>query len=77
MTTNNTFRKVSIHMERARAYGHYYIRAFYRGMAIKALTTDAELWDSFTDPECKHHHEAKRSAYQRVVMEYQNVLING
>jgi hypothetical protein len=64
-------------MERARAYGHYYIRAFYRGMAIKALTKDAELWDSFTDPECKHHHEAKRSAYQRVVMEYQNALING
>jgi len=50
-------------MERARGYGHYYIRAFYKGKAIKVLTTDSELWDSFTDPECKDHHEAKRQAY--------------
>jgi hypothetical protein len=64
-------------MERARGYGHYYIRAFYRGMALKVLTTDSELWDSFTNPECKNHHEAKRQAYNSIVNEYQNQLIYG
>jgi hypothetical protein len=72
MTKNHTFRKVSIWMERARSYGHYYVRAFYRGRAVKVLTTDSELWDSFTDPECPNHHDAKRSAYNLIVSNYDN-----
>jgi hypothetical protein len=77
MTTNHSFRKVSIHMERARGYGHYYIRAIYRGKAIKVLTTDSELWDSFTNPECKDHRDALRQAYNSIVNEYQNQMIYG
>jgi len=72
MTKNHTFRKVSIWMERASGYGHYFVRAFYRGKAIKVLTTDSELWDSFTDPECPNHHDAKRSAYNLIVSNYDN-----
>ena len=62
----NTFRKVSIHMERAGGYGHYFVRAFYKGKAVKVLTTDSELWDSFTDSECPNHRDALRSAYNLI-----------
>jgi hypothetical protein len=73
MTTNHSFRKVSIHMERTSGYGHYHIRAIYRGKAIKVLTTDSELWDSFTDTECPDHQDAKRCAYNSIVLEYQKL----
>jgi hypothetical protein len=61
-----TFRKVHMTMERAGGYGHYFVRAFYKGKAIKVLTTDSELWDSFNDSECKNHRDALRQAYNLI-----------
>ena len=61
-----SFRKVQMEMERAGGYGHYFVRAFYKGKAVKVLTTDFQLWDSFTDPDCKHHRDALRQAYNLI-----------
>jgi hypothetical protein len=62
----NTFRKVQITMERAGGYGHYFVRAYYKGKDVKVLTTDSELWDSFKDSECPNHRDALRSAYNLI-----------
>ena len=63
-----SFRKVQMEMGRAGGYGHYFVRAFYKGKAVKVLTTDSELWDSFTNPDCKHHRDALRQAYNLIAM---------
>ncbi len=63
-----SFRKVQMEMERAGGYGHYFVRAFYKGKDVKVLTTDSELWDSFRDPYCKHHRDALRQAYNLIAM---------
>ena len=53
----NTFRKVQITMERAGGYGHYFVRAYYKGKDVKVLTTDSE---------CPNHWDALRSAYNLI-----------
>jgi hypothetical protein len=63
-----SFRKVNLTMERAGGYGHYFVRAFYKGKDIKVLTTDSELWDSFKNSDCKHHRDALRQAYNLIAM---------
>lgn len=64
------FRKVEMYMEHARVYGHYFIRAIYRGKPVKVLTTDSELWYSFTDTDCPNHRDALRSAYTLIVVNH-------
>jgi hypothetical protein len=67
-----SFRKVHMTMERAGGYGHYFVRAFYKGKAVKVLTTDSELWDSFNDSDCKNHRDALRSAYNLIACNHGN-----
>jgi hypothetical protein len=63
-----SFRKVQMEMERAGGYGHYFVRASYKGKDVKVLTTDSELWDSFRDQDCPNHRDALRQAYNLISM---------
>ena len=65
-----SFIKVQLTMERAGSYGHYFVRAFYKGRAVKVLTTDSELWDSFRDEDCKNHRDALRQAYTLIAFNH-------
>jgi hypothetical protein len=65
-----SFRKVQMEMERASGYGHYFVKAFYRGEEVKVLTTDSELWDSFKDEDCKNHRDALRQAYNLIAINH-------
>ena len=65
-----SFRKVQMTMERAGSYGHYFVRAFYKGKNVKVLTNDSELWDSFNDEDCKNHRDALRKAYNLIAMSH-------
>lgn len=70
------FRKVEMEMRRGNGYGQYYITAHYRGVDIKAHTTDSEAWDWFnnegsTKEEKEKHREAMRHCYGRIVAEYE------
>ena len=65
-----SFRKVQMEMERASGYGHYFVLASYKGKDVKVLTTDSELWDSFKNPDCKHHRDALRQAYNLIALNH-------
>lgn len=67
------FRNVVFTIEHTHMYGHYHIRATYKGMNIKVLTTDSEIWDFLDDDSDKEkHQDARRSCYYAIVREYYN-----
>lgn len=70
------FRKVEMQMSRANGYGQYNIIARYKGVDIKAHTTNSEAWDWFNDEgstkeERELHREALRHCYGKIVAEYE------
>lgn len=73
--TMQKFKKVEMEMEPAEryGYGHYYVKAYYRGKEVIALTTNSEAWDYFNDESDKgKHRDALRHCYDKIVMEYNN-----
>lgn len=66
------FRKVEMSIHRANGYGHYIIKANYRGKDISVSTIDSEAFDYLERPENKIKHlEAKRHCYGKIVRAYE------
>ncbi len=66
-----TFRKVNFTIELTHMYGHYMIRAMYRGKEIKVMTTDSEAYDFLNDDSDKEkHQDARRHCYNKITDEY-------
>ena len=63
------FRKVEFTMTRANGYGQYYILSKYRGVDIKAYTTDSEAWD-YLESECEKGKDARRHCYYKIKNKY-------
>lgn len=69
-----SFRKVEFTIEHTHMYGHYEIRATYRGKEIKAITTDAEAYDWIDDDSNKEkHRDARRHCYYKIVTNYNEI----
>lgn len=69
-----TFRKVSFTMDLYHIYGHYVIKANYRGKKIKTITTDSEAWDWIDDESNKKkYNEARKHCYNKIVSSYKAI----
>lgn len=67
------FRKINLSIKRLNGYGQYQIEANYRGKNISVHTTNSECFDWLDDDSNKELHlQAKKYAYNRVVLAYQN-----
>lgn len=66
-----TFRRIELRVELTSSYGRYVVSAHYKGEDIKAVTTDAEIYDWLDDDSNREKHRwAKRAAYELIVREY-------
>lgn len=56
---------------KTRMYGHYTLRASYRGKTISVVITDAEVFDWLDDESNKKKNlEAKRFCYNKIREKY-------
>ncbi len=69
-----TFRRIELRVELTSSYGRYVVSAHYKGEDIKAVTTDAEIYDWLDDDSNREKHRwAKRAAYELIVREYKQI----
>lgn len=66
------FNKVEMSMLRTNMYGHYILRAKYRGKNLSIITTNSEAFDWLDDPSDKQKHlEAKRYCLGKIREAYE------
>jgi hypothetical protein len=62
-----SFRKIKFEIQRATAYGSYYIIGTYGGKEVKLHTNNSEAFDWWNDDSNKEKHmDAKRYCYNKI-----------
>lgn len=68
------FRKVQLEIKRKSGYGQYEVSATYKGILVKAHTTDSAIYDWLEDDSNRvKHQEAKRRAYSLIRRTFNNL----
>lgn len=66
-----SFRNVNFTIEKTSMYGHYKIKATYKGKYIDTITTDSEAYDWIDDYSDKYMYQyARRHCYNKIVSKY-------
>ena len=71
------YRNVKIKMEKAHGDKSYDIIAIYKGIAIKAHTTDNKIWNNLENAEDPlMFNEARKHCYDKIVDAYKKEVFN-
>lgn len=71
------YRNVKFKVEKAKGDKSYNITAVYKGLAIKAATTDLKVWEDIENEEDPlAFNEARKHCYDKIVAAYKKEVFN-